>query len=320
MSTPPPLVADPPAASIVGTFGYRVEGDTACLNAEIDWRHDAAEQGRWHLQLWARPLDAPGPAAQVAELAVTVPLHTHGEPLCVEGYVMAVPPAGTGPQAMTLRLVAVTTDGRVVQHDEVAFDQPERFVQPRLQGASLAPVVGQGPALVVDRVLNPRPADNLSGTLQLELWVLDQPYRGGPFDGRCIGSLRLEALPGQAEAGPLVMAVDGQAADLRRPWCLMLREWTAVGFVTRDYTVLPAPAPLPQPPLSAWSVAAPAVKPRDRAAPAELPPEPGTAYMPAASAHRPRPDTRRPAPRPAGGMPGGLGSRLMAHLRQFLQR
>lgn len=317
MHTPQSMPAPGPAAAIVGTFGYRVEGDTACLNAEIDWRHDAAEHGRWHLQLWARPLDAPGPATQVAELPVTVPLHTQGEPLCVEGYVMAVPPPGTGPQAMTLRLVAVAEDGRVAQHDEVAFDQPERFVQPRLQGVTLAPVIGQGPALVVDRVLNPRPVDNLSGTLQLELWALDQPYRGGPFDGRCIGSLRLEAMSGQSEVGPLVMAVDAQAADLRRPWCLMLREWTAVGFVTRDYTALVPPMPLPQPPLSAWGLSMPAAAGSTAvSAPAGLPPEPGTAYMPPASAHRPRPATRRPA----GGMPLGLGSRLMAQLRQFLQR
>lgn len=316
MSTRPPVTAEPPAASIVGTFGYRVEGDTACLNAEIDWRHDAAEQGRWHLQLWARPLDAPGPATQVAELPVTVPLHTHGEPLCVEGYVMAVPPAGTGPQAMTLRLVAVDPDGQAVLHDEAAFDQPERFVQPRLQGVNLTTAMGDGPALVVDRVLNPRPVDNLSGTLQLELWVLDRPYRGGPFDGRCIGSLRLPALAGQSEAGPLVMAVADQAAEPQRPWCLMLREWTAVGFVTRDYTLLAPPLPLPQPPLASWGLPMQAA-----GQPATgLPPEPGTAYMPPASAHRPRPTMPSPAPRPVGGVPAGLGSRLMAHLRQFLQR
>lgn len=294
-----------PAARIVGTYGYRVEGDTACLNAEIAWRPEAAEHARWRLQLWACPLDAPPVATLVAELPVTVPLHTQGEPSYVEGHVMALPPAGDGPQAMSLRLVAVDPGGNLCLHDEAPFTQPERFVQPRLHGVRCLPGMADGLALVVDRVLNPRPLDNLSGSLQLELWALEQPYRGGPFAGRCIGSLQLEALPGQGEAGPLALAVNAQAADGSRHWSLMLREWTAVGYVTRDHVpVTPPPSralPSARAELDALVLAAGAM-------PASLPPAP------------PRATEASPRPRGAGGLSAGLGSRLMAHLRQFLQR
>lgn len=326
-------IADPPSARLVGTFGYRVEGDTACLNAEIEWLNNAADQGHWRLQLWARPLGTAAVPALVAELPVTVPLHTHGEPFYVEGYVMALPPAGPGAHEMTLRLVATGPQGAPVLHDGAAFAQPERFVQPRLEGARLTQGVSDALALVVERVHNPRPADNLSGSLALELWALAEPYRGGPFNGRCITSLQLDALPGQAEAGPLVLSVPAHPADHKRPWCLMLREWTSVGYVTRDYTALVPPVPAvarapaaapshattARPPAATTPIAVP---PARTEAPRTATPAPASAYMPPSGGARPLPTVPRPLHRaPAGpAVPAGLGSRLIANLRQFLQR
>lgn len=311
-----------PAACLVGTFGYRVEGDTARLNAEVDWRPEAAEQSHWRLQLWASALDAPSAPALVAELPVSVPLHTHGEPTYVEGYVMALPPAGGAPQAMSLRLVAQDAGGSLWLHDEARFAQPEHFVQPRLQGVAWSPVAAQGLALVVDRVRNPRPEDNLSGSLQLELWALDQPCRGGPFSGRCIASLALGALPGQAETGPLAMPVAATEADAQRPWCLMLREWTALGYVTRDCAEVAAPHGLAAPPAAGKADAAepPAAEPADALAlPLTAPALPLTALaalLPPGAA--PRPATGRPVP-PQRAQPPRFAARVMANLRQLLQ-
>lgn len=302
------------AACFVGNFGYRIEGDTAGLNAEIHWSPAAADHGGWRLQLWARPVGVEAPAVLVAELALSVPLHSHGEPQhYAEGHAMAMPPAGSGQHEMTLRLVSTGADGRPLLHDEAAFGQPERFVQPRLEGASLRSGVGDGLALVVERVHNPRPADNLSGSLSLELWALVEPYRGGTFAGRCIASARVEPLAGQTDAGPLVMPVPATAADRQRPWCLMLREWTAVGYVTRDHAALvpPLPARLPA------------------SAPASTSASPSAAASAASS--RPLPTVSLPmrmpgvvqavAPRRAAASRApGFGSRLMASLRQFLHR
>lgn len=314
--SPPPAV--PPAARIVGTFGYRIEGDTAGLNAEIHWSAAAADHIGWRLQLWARPLGAAAPAVMVADVPLSVPLHSHGEPQqLAEGHVMALPPAGGGQHEMTLRLVSTGSDGQPLLHDEAAFGQPERFVQPRLESVSLhggvGSVAGDGLALVVGRVHNPRPADNFSGSLSLELWALAEPYRGGPFVGRCIASARIEPLAGQSESGPLVMPVPATAADRQRPWSLMLREWTAVGYVTRDHATLVPPLPA-QPPAQP-PARAPAPSPSQAAmqAPAK----------PAAAGARPLPTVsmRTALPGGANAAPAsGLGSRLMANLRQFLHR
>ncbi|MEF7616895.1 hypothetical protein V4F39_23475 [Aquincola sp. MAHUQ-54] len=292
-----------PSARIVGAFGYRVDGDTACLNAEIDWAPTAADAGSWSLQLWATPAGGSGAEAGtlVAALPVAVPLHTHGEPLCVEGYVTALPPAGTGPYTMELRLAAARPDGRAVVHDRAAFGQPERFVQPRLHGVTLTRGPDGGLTLLAERVHNPRPPDNLSGTLALELWLLAAPYRGGPFEGRCLASAPLGTLPGQASTGPVSMAVPALAADEARPWCLMLREWTAVGYVTRDHATLAAAA--------AGAAQTPVAAP---SAPADAP-APVLAAGGAAARARP---VRPPAPP----VPAGLGARLIANLRGFLQR
>lgn len=300
-----PDTATPAAARLVGTFGYRIEGDTASLNAEIHWSPAAADHDGWRLQLWARPLGGVAPSVLVAELALSVPLHSHGEPQhYAEGHVMAVPPAGSGQHEMTLRLVSTAADGRPLLHDEAAFGQPERFVQPRLEGASLRTGVGDGLALVVERVHNPRPADNFSGSLSLELWALAEPYRGGAFVGRCITSVRVAPLAGQTDSGPMVMPVPATAADRQRPWCLMLREWTAVGYVTRDHAALVPPLPARPPAAAAATSATPAAR--------ALPTMPRPTPMPAI--------VRAAPPRRAAVPPPGLGSRLMANLRQLLHR
>ena len=151
--------------------------------------------------------------------------------------------------------------------------------------------------------------------MQLELWALDQPCRGGPFSGRCITSLALGALPGQAETGPLAMPVAATAADAQRPWCLMLREWTAVGYVTRDCADVAAPHGLAAPagagPVDA--VEAPAAARVDALAPPLTAP---AALLPPGGA--PRPATLRPVP-PQRAQPPRFAGRVMANLRQLLQ-
>lgn len=323
--SPGPDAPEAPAAlpaRIVGAYGYRVEGDTACLNAEIDWSPAAADTGAWSLQLWACPVDrmAGEPDIQIAELPVAVPLHTHGEPLYVEGYVMAVPPAGAALHMMELRLVSTDRAGALLVHDSASFGQPEQFVQPRLQGVALSRD-GEALALRVEQVLNPRPQDNLSGSLAVELWALPVPYNGGAFEGLCIASVSMGEIGGQGGSGPVRLAVPAAPDPAAPSWCLMLREWTAVGYVTRDYVaVVPpaaeavaAPAAEVAEPVAA-AVAAPVEPPQPVAPPAvvALPVAPAAV----ATAHRPRPVQAAPAP---VALPG-LGARLMANLRQFLQR
>ena len=94
----------------------------------------------------------------------------------------------------------------------------------------------------VEEVINNRAQDNTSGTLSLEMWALSQPYEGGDFSGSQLASVSLGVLPGQHSlknsryALPLCMPEEGR-------WylALMLREWHAGAFVTRDFVSFPQP-------------------------------------------------------------------------------
>lgn len=88
-----------------------------------------------------------------------------------------------------------------------------------------------------ERVRNPRVANNLSGSLALQLWLLAEPYRGGSFTGTLLASAALGRVHGQSAIEPgeqeVALTEAGAAAGSRA--VLMLREWTAEGYLTRDY-------------------------------------------------------------------------------------
>lgn len=85
-------------------------------------------------------------------------------------------------------------------------------------------------------IANNRADDDVSGTLAVELWALSQPYLGGDFDGIALAGTQIGELSGQRCLAncryDLVFTEPGPGT-----WylTLMLREWTAAGFVTRDH-------------------------------------------------------------------------------------
>ena len=90
--------------------------------------------------------------------------------------------------------------------------------------------------LNVGRILSQRAGDNLSGTLSVELWALDDVYCGGGFigtalAGTCIGELQGQHMLVNCEYD---LIFQPPAAGL---WhlCLMLREWNGLFFETVDY-------------------------------------------------------------------------------------
>lgn len=89
--------------------------------------------------------------------------------------------------------------------------------------------------LNVGEIANRRGADNVSGTLVLELWALDQAYRGGQFDGFALAGVRVGELAGRHGLRELSLETDFREPPAGR-WhlCLMLREWNGVAYETRD--------------------------------------------------------------------------------------
>ena len=279
-----------PAARLGGEYGYRMNGDSASLSAELAVLDGQALAGAdWALQLWACDADASGrlQGVKVAEVNLGALDGDGYGTTPVGGNTVALPPAGNGAHTMVLAL-ASGANGQFSQiHDFAVFDRPQSFTQPRLDGVVGYRFEGQSVRLTVARIENPRDAGNLSGSLALELWALDAPYGGGAFLGSLVGGVQLGALAGQSEWREI--AVDADAAPLpagRWQLVLMLREWTPAGFVTRDYcnfavphvvdifAAPPAATPVPTSGAEAPAVATPAVA--TPAAPTPAPAKPKT--------------------------------------------
>ncbi|MFM2060043.1 MAG: hypothetical protein RLY71_4428 [Pseudomonadota bacterium] len=242
-TTAPLKYVTQPAARLVGMHGYRIEGDVALLQAQVEWLPAAQALSHWALQLWAMPHDAAGAAndswaraVKVAELALQPGDAGLDQ---VEGWAMALPPAG--PQLHTLWLVLASAGATPALadavHDQIAFARAEQFVQPSFQGAVAYRLVDDNHVeLSAECISNPRVAANLSGSLALELWALTKPYTGGAFTGHCLARTDLGTLAGQSSWQGVSATVPAAVLPPGRwPLCLMLREWSAAGHVCRDY-------------------------------------------------------------------------------------
>lgn len=90
--------------------------------------------------------------------------------------------------------------------------------------------------LNVAELLNNRDFGNISGSLSLELWALRQPYQGGNFDGVAVGGVTIDPILGQHYLSQCEFTTSFSEPPAGRWYLtLMLREWTSMGFETRDY-------------------------------------------------------------------------------------
>ncbi|MBL8452815.1 MAG: helix-hairpin-helix domain-containing protein [Zoogloea sp.] len=269
MQTPNTLQAAPGQSSgavrIGLNHGYAFDGDSVQLDAEllVTNAEEAAGQ-EWALQLWAceAPFNGqPVRAAKIAELPVGS--LDAGSPAWVSAFTAACPPAGQAGHSMVL-VLAAGRDGHFDQVlDYANFPRTETFVQPRLVGSTGFSVGETTLSLSVDGIDNPRGADNLSGTLSLELWALDAPFSNGNPKGVQLAASTLGSLAGQSSLQSLALDLP-LAARPAGTWhiALLLREWTAFGYVTRDFTNFALPLSW-----EAEAVAAPAAKPAAAATP-----------------------------------------------------
>jgi len=263
--------------------GYRFDGDRVHLRARFTVLDPAANQRAWALQLWACP-SAPASASDLAgqmlaEVALPPMSEVADETEHLDVSAFACPPAGGAEHFLVLVLAA----GRPGQFDEVhdvaAYALPQRFLQPRMRGTVGYRIEGNRVHLSVEHIENPRDAANRSGTLALELWALAAPYAGGAFQGTHLAGAVLAPLSGQAE--PISSSIE---LPLSSPppgewhFVLMLREWTAAGYVTRDFTnfatpVFYAPPPAAMPPKLEAPIA-PTAPPVEPAMPTKTVPAP----------------------------------------------
>jgi hypothetical protein len=247
----------PPAlqlARLSAPHGYRFDGDTVHLNARFALLDPAAHERSWALQLWAcpsAPASATGLSGHILAEASLPPMGEIADEIeHFDVSAPAWPPAGAGEYVMVL----VLASGRPGQfkdiHDFAVYPRRQQFIQPRMSGDIGYRLDGGRVLISVGRVVNPRAASNRSGTLSLELWALPAAFVGGRFQGHHLAGVEIGAVNGESE---LVLQPIDLAFTPPPPgeWqiVLMLREWTAAGFVTRDFTNFAAPfdsAPVPQ--------------------------------------------------------------------------
>lgn len=246
--------ASQPVARLGQSHGYCFDGDLATLNAEILCDESRLCGQLWALQLWTDE------GIRIAELPLGQLAINGSGNHNISGSTTACPPASTGPHIISMLLVSQLPGEETAIQDIASYPQPSSFIQPRLQGTVCSGFHDGRIRFDIARIANPRPAQNISGTLVLELWALDQPYIGGAWTGTPVASLVLGTLAGEDAWHDCQYTVPAGPLPATGHLTLMLREWTTAGYLTRDYRSLVRPtvdlAEIPTPAESAAKTSA----------------------------------------------------------------
>jgi len=229
------LRASQPVAHLGQSHGYCFDGDLAHLNAEILCDESRLCGQLWALQLWTDE------GIRIAELPLGQLAINGSGYHNISGSTTACPPASAGPHIISMLLVSQLPGEEPAIEDGASYPQPASFIQPRLQGTVCSGFDEGMIRFEIARIANPRPADNISGTLALELWALDQPYTGGAWSGTPVASLVLGTLAGEDAWQDCQYTVPAGPLPASGHLTLMLREWTPAGYLTRDYRSLTRP-------------------------------------------------------------------------------
>lgn len=112
-----------------------------------------------------------------------------------------------------------------------------------LSGQCAYVVDGSRVLLTIEQIANNRTADNLSGTLAIELWALEQPYTGELFTGMPLAATTIGEVRGAHALNHCRYDLIFTAPTEGRWYVtLMLREWEDGAFITRDWRTLEMPA------------------------------------------------------------------------------
>ncbi len=238
----------PSIARLGSTHGYCFDGDQVELNAALCCCNEALCGQSWSLRLLANNQDV------VAELTLGQIFPDHTGYIAVSGQTDALIPAGQGSHQLSLILCC---DGAEV--DRADYTAPASFLLPQLAGNCEITLTGDSAEIRIDSIVNPRAEDNLSGTLALEIWALDEPCAGNQWAGSPLASMILGQLAGQQAWHDVHHTLHATAAPANTFPTLMLREWTATGYVTRDFRRLASvpPAAAVQPAAKATAAKAP---------------------------------------------------------------
>lgn len=229
-------------ARLGASHGYRFDGDVVFLNASFI-ADASADAGRsWALRLVAGDIRD---GHVIAQAALPPLAELTG---AVENFEVAAPavaPAARGFHTLSLVLVSRDAAGVETIADSVAYEIAQAFAQPRLAGPVGFWFEGDELVLDIDHIENNRAADNLSGTLSLEVWASDRAYAGGPVLGQPVAGAILGSLAGGQSWTPGALHLCATKPAAGAHLVVALREWNGSAYVTRDFvSFAPAPAPV----------------------------------------------------------------------------
>lgn len=224
------LFTTPATATLGEQCGYVLYEEQVHLNAEICVF--SASQSALSVQLWACQQAFHGGILEGHKIAESAPSFYHQNTLIAEQLSASWP---VGQQSYYMVLVLVEAD-TIVSY--VNFAQTQSFLLPHLTEVKTQ-FTATDIYIDIGQIYNPRAQDNLSGTLSLELWAVSAPYLGDPCEGELLTIQLLGVLAGQGAWTnyQLTASIPSHAQSL----VLLLREWTAKGYVTRDYVSLSVP-------------------------------------------------------------------------------
>ena len=302
--------------------GYRIEGDHAFINADLQVpSHHPG--GEWTLELWATEqpyVEGPLTGLKVAELVVELPTPIGPYLHQVDAWTAARLPLHGRPYAMVLALAQRGPEGQSTVGAFANYAEPQVFNAPHFAGDVGYRVQGSEVALQADGIFNPRAEGNLSGSLSLELWAFpasepSEPSQPSQSPGISLAGVRLAAAEIERVCGRFRLpSIERQVAFSEPPvgrshLALLLREWTqSDGYVTRDrrdfgfvyertaQAPVAASRPPSLPPGPAVVNARPAEKLRLVSPPVAVPVAvPGSSSSPAASAPAVKPTREAPS-------------------------
>jgi|GEM_PF-863796 len=224
------LFATPATVTLGEQCGYVLYEEHIHLNAEVSVI--APSQQPVSIQLWACQQAFEGGILEGHKIASTSPTY-YTESGFISEQLAATWPIGQQAYAMVLVLVEGDT---ILSY--VNFAQSQTFLLPYLSEVKTQ-FTATDIYIDIGQIYSPRAQDNLSGTLSLELWAVSAPYLGDPCEGELLTIQLLGVLAGQGAWTnyQLTASVPSHAQSL----VLLLREWTAKGYVTRDYVAVAVP-------------------------------------------------------------------------------
>jgi hypothetical protein len=118
------------------------------------------------------------------------------------------------------------------------YPQSNTFTAPGLSLTGNCGYEIQNDRIIIDisEIANQRDSENISGTLSIELWALKAPYTGADFNGFAVAGTSIGELFGQHYLANCRYDLDFQEPPTGTWYLtLMLREWTGMGYESRDY-------------------------------------------------------------------------------------